>query len=168
MAWDRQLERWVVGHRVGLLNPLVEGLTYAGTYGALWLAIAAAVALAWRRPEIFIRTLVAAIAAVATSSALQAAIPRARPHVDALVARPHGHSFPSGHATSSFACATVLAAAAPRARVPLFVLAALVAWSRVYVGVHYPLDVLAGALLGVALGLGLLRALRRLAAARRR
>ena len=53
----------------------------------------------------------------------------------------------------AFACATVLALAVPRLRWPLFALAALIAFSRVYVGVHYPLDVLAGAALGVTLGL---------------
>ena len=74
------------------------------------------------------------------------------------------HSFPSGHATVAFACATVLALAVPRLRVPFFVLAALIAFSRVYVGVHYPFDVLAGAVLGV----GLATALRMLAAALRR
>jgi undecaprenyl-diphosphatase len=74
------------------------------------------------------------------------------------------HSFPSGHATVAFACATVLALAVPRLRVPLFVLAALIAFSRVYVGVHYPFDVLAGAVLGV----GLATALRMLAGALRR
>ena len=78
-----------------------------------------------------------------------------RPHLHALVARPHTHSFPSGHATTSFACATVLALLLPRLRVPLFLLAAAVAWSRVYVGVHYPLDVLGGAVLGVAIALAL-------------
>ena len=157
-----------MAHRIGFLDPVVEGLTYAGTYGVVWLAIAATVALLWRRPEIFVWTLAAAVVAVLASSALQAAIPRTRPHADVLVGLPHSHSFPSGHATSSFACATVIAAFVPRASVPIFLLASLVAWSRVYVGVHYPVDVLAGALLGVALGLSLLRVLRWLAAVRPR
>ena len=99
---------------------------------------------------------------------LKAAIPRDRPHLHALVAVPHTHSFPSGHAATSFACVTVLGAAVPRARPPLYALAALVAWSRVYVGVHYPVDVLAGALLGIAAGITLLRVLPPLARARRR
>ncbi len=168
MGWDRHLERWVVAHRVGFLDPAVEGVTHAGTYGALWLAIAAAIAISWRRPEIFVWTLVADAAAVLVSSVLHVAIPRSRPRVDPLVAVPQSHSFPSGHAVSSFACATVIAAFVPQGRVPLYALAVLVAWSRVYVGVHYPLDVLAGAVFGVALGLCVVRVLPRLAAVRRR
>jgi membrane-associated phospholipid phosphatase len=53
----------------------------------------------------------------------------------------------------AFACATAIALAVPRLRWAVFALAALIAFSRVYVGVHYPLDVLAGAILGVGLGL---------------
>jgi len=168
LAWDRQLERWQVAHRAGFLDPVFEGLSYAGTYGAIWLAIAAALALALRRPQIFVWTLVADALAQLVSGVLKEVIPRARPHVHALVTRPHTHSFPSGHATASFACATVLALLLPRLRVPLFLLAAAIAWSRVYVGVHYPLDVFAGAALGVAIGVGVVRALPRLVRAPRR
>jgi undecaprenyl-diphosphatase len=60
---------------------------------------------------------------------------------------------PSGHASTSFAGAVVLTALVRRAAPALFVLALLVAVSRVYVGVHYPLDVVAGAALGAAVGL---------------
>jgi undecaprenyl-diphosphatase len=168
LAWDRQLEHWQVTHRAGVLDPIFEGLTYAGTYGAIWLAIAAAAALVLRRPQILVWTLVADGLAQLVSSILKDAIPRARPHVHTLVTAPHTHSFPSGHATTSFACATVLALMLPRLRVPLFLLAAAIAWSRVYVGVHYPLDVFAGAALGIAIGVGAARALPRLAGARRR
>jgi undecaprenyl-diphosphatase len=168
LAWDRHLERWQAVHRAGALNPIFEGLTYAGSYGGLWLALAALAAVLLRRPQVFVWTLVADGAAELLSDGLKAAIPRARPHVHALVARPHTHSFPSGHATTSFACATVIALLVPRVRIPALVLAAAVAWSRVYVGVHFPLDVLAGAALGAAIGYCVVRFLPPLAAARRR
>jgi undecaprenyl-diphosphatase len=157
LAWDRHLERWVVSHRVGFLNPVFEALSYAGTYGAVWLGIGLVLALVAHRRAIFIWTLAAFAVAELSTDLLKATIPRSRPHVDALVPRPHTHSFPSGHAAIAFACATVLGAAAPRLRAPLYVLAAAIAWSRAYDGVHYPLDVLAGAIIGAALGYGLVR-----------
>ena len=81
-----------------------------------------------------------------------------------LIGVPHGGSFPSGHATTSFACATVLTAYAPRLAPLWVVLACAVAYSRVYVGVHYPLDVVAGAALGTLVALGVLAMWRRYAA----
>jgi undecaprenyl-diphosphatase len=86
----------------------------------------------------------------------------------ALVPVPHDHSFPSGHAATSFACATVLALAFPRLAAPLYLLAAAIAFSRVYVGVHYPLDVLGGAVLGIVVGLLLVRVQTRIARGRGR
>ena len=153
---------------MGFLDPIFEGLSYAGTYGAVWLVLAAAAALSLRRPQVFVWTLVADGLGELVADVLKAVIPRARPHVHALVPRPHSHSFPSGHATTSFACATVLALLIPRLALPLFVLAAAIAWSRVYVGVHFPLDVLAGAGLGLGIGACVARALPQLVIARRR
>ena len=124
-------------------------------WAAVWLAIALVVAIVRRRAEVFLATLAAGLAASLTTDLIKAATSRDRPDVDTLVSRPHTSSFPSGHAATSFACATVLAAFEPRLRVPLYVLATLIALSRTYVGVHFPLDVLAGAAWGLLVGLGL-------------
>ena len=64
---------------------------------------------------------------------------------------PRSRSFPSGHAASAFAFATGVAGTKPRIAVPLRGLAALVAYSRVHTGVHFPGDVVVGALVGAAL-----------------
>src|SRR4051812_44934703 len=67
------------------------------------------------------------------------------------VRMPVSSSFPSGHSAAAFAFATGVAHVFPAAAAPLRALAALVAYSRVHTGVHYPGDVVAGSLLGIAL-----------------
>lgn len=166
---DHRLERWAVHHRTAWLDVVFEGLSVAGTLGIVWLAIALALAALWRRPQIFFLTAAGDAAAQLASLAIKLAVDRKRPALvypepEPLVSVPTDNAFPSGHAASSFACATLLALAAPRLAAPLFLLAAGIAVSRVYVGVHYPLDILGGAVLGVAVA----TALRWLAAARRR
>src|SRR6185312_90854 len=108
--------------------------------------------------------LAAIVAQSALVSLIKATVGRVRP-CDALawcpplgVPSPGGHSFPSGHAAGSFAFAAFVALRAPRWAVPAILWAVLVAWSRVVLGVHYPSDVLAGALLGTAVGIGFARA----------
>ena len=148
---------------------MFEGFSWLGTQGFVWLAIAAVLAVLWRRPWLFFDVALADVAGQLISLGLKQGIGRERPNVAypeprPLVHAPHDGSFPSGHATVSFACATVLSFYAPRAAPAFYLLAAAIAWSRVYVGVHYPLDVLGGA----ALGLGIAIALRWLTATLRR
>ena len=128
----------------------------------MWLALALLLAALWRRPSILVLVAAADLAADGLAYVLRDAIGRDRPPVvypepEALVRVPHQPAFPSGHAATAFACATVIAWAAPRLRIPAFVLAAAIAWSRVYVGVHWPLDVLGGAALGVVVSTVLLK-----------
>jgi undecaprenyl-diphosphatase len=154
---DRRVEHWVVTHRVAQLDQPFVWLTRAGTHGLVWLVLGAAAAVALRRPQILLLVLAADVIADLASAGLKELVGRHRPQDShALVAPPGGSAFPSGHAATSFACAAVLAAAMPRLAAPLFVLAAAIAFSRVYVGVHYPLDVLAGAALGIAVATALL------------
>ena len=89
--------------------------------------------------------------------ALKVAFERPRPfetlaYADPLLRATLGTSMPSGHATTSFAGAVVLTVLLRRGAPGLFLLAAAIAFSRIYVGVHYPLDVLAGAALGATVG----------------
>jgi len=69
-----------------------------------------------------------------------------------------GYSFPSGHSSTSFCIATVIAMRYPKFRYPAFIAAALVALSRPYVGVHYPSDILVGGMLGTLIGYFVTRA----------
>jgi undecaprenyl-diphosphatase len=140
-----------------------EGLSYAGRLGLLWVAIALVLAALYRRWGVLLLTVVAVALADWSAMGLKALFDRDRPPLrvpepEPLVRVPDTGSFPSGHAATSFAGATVLALAFPRLAVPLYVLAAAVAFSRLYVGVHYPLDIVAGAGLGVLVALGVRRA----------
>ncbi len=123
----------------------------------MFVAVGLFLAVLWRRPSLLATLLLADAAGVGLSLGLREWIGRRRPPLvyprpKPLVHVPHSGSFPSGHATVAFACAVVLAWAAPRIAAPAFLLAAAIAWSRVYVGVHWPLDVLGGAALGLAVG----------------
>jgi membrane-associated phospholipid phosphatase len=89
----------------------------------------------------------------AASAIVKALVDRPRPTFDPLVDLPASASFPSGHATTAFAAAVACAVLIPRLKWPALTLATLVAVSRVYLGVHYVFDVVAGALLGTAVGL---------------
>jgi undecaprenyl-diphosphatase len=165
---DRHLDRWVVNHRVEPFDTFFVWLSRIGSNGLVWILISIVAAIVWRRYALFGMTLLTVLVADVSNFVLKNIVDRPRPsdryaEPEPLLHPPTSHSFPSGHAATSFAAATVIGASIPRLRIPLYVLAALIAWSRVYVGVHYPLDVIAGAIWGLLVGLVLVRALPRLA-----
>jgi undecaprenyl-diphosphatase len=161
VGWEKHLEHWIVEQRLSWLDWFFIALSWIGRLGAVWIAIAFALALVWRRPSILFMTIAADFAAELLSELGKALVPRHRPFETQLGPPSTTHSFPSGHSATSFACATVLSHYAPRLRVPFFALATLIAFSRIYNGMHYPTDVLAGAVLGVLTALLLLAIARR-------
>jgi membrane-associated phospholipid phosphatase len=136
------------------VSDLVGRFSSLGEHAALWLAAGTLGALVdrprrarWRRGVLVVGT------TYALNTAIKALVRRPRPVVEglpALVATPTRLSFPSAHSSTSFAAARAYGQLVPAA--PLYAIAAAMAASRVYLGVHYPTDVAAGALLGLAMG----------------
>lgn len=149
-----------------VLDFLMPPLSVAGNLGAIWLVLLAALAALGGGPgrKMALAGLAGLVIGFAASELIKEITVRPRPFLslpDArlLVSAPHSYAFPSGHATSAFAAASgaVLAAKKMLGRVPpwgwaMVALAAVISYSRLYVGVHYPTDVAAGALLGLACG----------------
>ena len=137
--------------------------------------IAAVLAIVWRRPEVFVLVAATALTMSLLNTVVKYAVQRDRPPTvildpEPLMEVPTTSSFPSGHTSTSFACAFVISSLAPRLTIPVFVLAALIGFSRIYVGVHYPLDVVVGAIFGLLVAKALLmlrEALRRSRQSRR-
>jgi undecaprenyl-diphosphatase len=152
----------VIHHRWHPLDDVFVWLSKVGGYGLIWLGLGLALSLLWRRATPFVLVLLADAAADGLATLLKFVVGTRRPSGGGpLIAIPHSDSFPSGHAATSFACATVLAALVPRAAPAFYVLALAIGYSRVYVGVHWPLDVVGGAVLGIATALLLLAVTRR-------
>ena len=148
---------------VGWLDTLVATFTSLGNAGALFIFTGLVLCCMPCTRKLGVAVLVAiALGALVTNLTIKPLLMRPRPcdvnpDIIMLVPRPHGSSFPSGHTTAAFACAGALLfmrdPRAPRAlAVAALVVAILMGLSRLYCYVHYPTDVLAGCLIGLAAG----------------
>jgi undecaprenyl-diphosphatase len=150
------------------LDRLAQGITVVTTGGALWvfgllIADLLGIPKSWRAVKILLPSLVGATWIV--EYPIKAFVRRRRPFIDivrGLVVgkKPGSWSFPSGHTASSFASAWILTTIWPRSGPVFFVLASCVGLSRIYVGAHYPGDVLSGAFCGASLAELIRRTLR--------
>lgn len=142
-----------------ILTPIFKIITSLGNGGAIWLVITVILLLRRKTRKIGFICLLALLGCLIINNwIIKNIVQRPRPFntlsdLTILISKPKEFSFPSGHSSSSFAAASVLYRKLPKKYgVTCLILACLIAFSRLYVGVHYPTDVLFGALSGVILG----------------
>ena len=142
--------------RTQALTPAITFITHLGDSGILWILLALALTVFRKTRRIGVACMISmVIGLVITNVIIKNWAARIRPYdffndLELIIEKQHDFSFPSGHSTNSFACAWVIfCMSKKRYGVPALVLAILIALARLYVGVHYPTDVLAGAAIGI-------------------
>src|SRR5713226_4614787 len=160
-AWDQWLFRRLTRRERRVIDHRLKQLSTSANRSVLWFAIAALIAIfgGHRARRAAFRGVVSiAVTSTLVNLPLKYLARRNRPPTrrgdrPLPVSLPGSFSFPSGHSASAFAFATGVALEEPRLLGPILPLAAGVAYSRVHLRVHYPLDVLAGVTIGAAMGL---------------
>lgn len=137
------------------LDGFVKAITFLGDLGWFWIALGIILLIPQKTRSIGIVVLISLLIDIlVTNVALKNIIARPRPFninntLIPLIPKPHDFSFPSGHTAASFASAFVYYRMAPKKYgVAALVLAALIGLSRLYLGVHYPSDVIGGFFIG--------------------
>lgn len=156
---DGAILLWIQEHvRQDFLSPVVKFITHLGDAGWCWILLAMILLIVKKTRKIGLVTAVSLLSSyVVNNLILKNLAARVRPYeaVDGLqriIEAQSDFSFPSGHSASSFAAAVVIFMLCPRKYgVPALVLAFLIALSRLYVGVHYPTDVLTGVISGTVI-----------------
>ena len=153
---DRAVFRAIFRFKWAPFTSLMRAFTVAGTAGALWGVIAAlAFLVTGLDPSHRLIPWAAVAVSWTVAEGAKFLFNRARPFISnteiaPLIKTPSSSSFPSGHSATAAAGAITLSAVYPSFAPALLLSGFLVALSRIYLGVHYPFDVLAGLLLGTA------------------
>lgn len=152
---DGSLLLWIQTLHLSWLDPVVAAFTSLGNAGMLWIVLSL-VMVCWRptRKAGILALLAMVLGLLVTNVTIKPLVERTRPWLDLpitpLVVENDPHSFPSGHTCAAFAAGMIWLRTLPWkwGRVLAVVLAVCMGLSRLYVGVHYPTDVLAGAVIG--------------------
>lgn len=159
LSWELSLLDWI---QANLRSPLGDALMVAisalGNGGVLWLCLGVLLLFPKQSRKLGGAVLLSlGLEILCCNFLLKPLVSRPRPcdvnrAVQLLIPRPEDFSFPSGHTGASFAAASGLFFSRSRLWIPALVLVLLIAFSRLYLYVHYPTDVLAGAALGIVTG----------------
>lgn len=145
------------------LDFVMPKITFLGNNGFIWIIIAIIMIFFKKYRKTGIMIIIGLVAGVLIGNVLlKNLVARERPcwindTVQMLIAVPQDYSFPSGHTLSSFLSATITMNTDKKLGFTAFILASLIAFSRLYLYVHFPTDVLAGAFIGILIGWGICR-----------
>lgn len=152
--WDFSVLDAISSLHTPFLDEFFSAVTHLGDAGMVWIVLALGL-LCFRktRPLGVCMALALIFDLLLCNLCLKPLIDRPRPfalrEIALLIDAPHDASFPSGHTAVSFAAAGVLALRKSKLAIPALVLAAIIAFSRLYLYVHFPTDVLGGMLVGI-------------------
>ena len=144
-----------------VLDFIMAAITHAGDNGYIWIAVVLILLIIPKTRKIGLYLAVTlAVEAILNDKIIKSIVGRLRPFiqnpgVDTIIKAPGGYSFPSGHTASSFASATAIYLHNKKLGIIAYILASLIAFSRLYFYVHFPTDVIAGTMVGVFVGIGI-------------
>lgn len=154
MSWEFTCLYWLQDHRTPWLDRMMTAITSLGNAGIFWILLGVVLIMMVKTRRIGISMLISiAVGAVIGNLLLKNMIARERPcwidtQVILLIQNPGDYSFPSGHTMVSFEGAVSILMHKRRWGIAALILAALIAVSRLYLFVHFPTDVLFGAVIG--------------------
>lgn len=165
VSFDLPILDWI---RDSLTHPILDAamplVTTLGNGGIIWILLALVLLLLPKHRAAGIRMAVALLMGLLVCNlGMKPLFARIRPFdfqweycgrvIDLLIAAPQDYSFPSGHTIASFEAATVLLLYRRKWGIPALILSVLIAFSRLYLYVHYPTDVICSVILGVLIGI---------------
>lgn len=157
-ALDEYIIRAVTSLRNPFLTQIMTFITNLGYWGIFWIILGIALAVFKKTRTLgILLILTVLLSGLINDLVLKNLFSRNRPFVELswltpLIKKPTDYSFPSGHSFCSFACAFVICSYNKKVGIVAYIFAFLIAFSRIYLGVHYPTDVFAGLLFGTGLG----------------
>ncbi|MBR1863255.1 MAG: phosphatase PAP2 family protein [Ruminococcus sp.] len=157
---DEQILLWIQENiRTDIFSPIMKGFTYIGNGGAIMIFACFILIIVPKTRKLGILGACALAANVLVNNlVIKNLVGRTRPYeviegLKLMIRKQSDYSFPSGHSSAAFALASVIYIETPRKiGIPSMILATVIALSRLYVGVHYPTDVIGGMITGTLLG----------------